>query len=258
MRLTESGSILLRCGNIVAFIVTLAINGLAGVGDINGKSTAVVSNIYANLVTPAGYVFAIWGVIYALLFVFIVYQALPNQKDKLFQNQISVLFILSCVFNCLWIFLWQYNFISVSVAAIAALLATLVALYLRLGVGRAKVSLKERLFVHLPFSVYFGWITVATLADFAAALVYLNWKGVPEDTWALALLLVAVAVTLIVIGFRRDIAYSLVIIWALAGIAVNQSSNSSVVTTVEIAIPVIIVALVLSVAIRHLIGRDAG
>ena len=110
--LTQSRANLLRFGNIAAFIVTLAINGLAGSTTIfNGRNTAQVSNLYSNLVTPAGYVFAIWGVIYALLFAFIIYQALPSQKDKQFHSRIGGLFILSCVFNCLWIFLWQYDYI---------------------------------------------------------------------------------------------------------------------------------------------------
>ena len=250
LNLSQLNINLLRFGNIAALIVTLVINGLAGVGVINGRTTAQVSNLYSNLVTPAGYVFAIWGIIYALLFIYIIYQALPSQKGSKFQGQISGLFILSCLFNCIWIFLWQYGFIPVSVAAIAALLVTLGAIYLRLGVGKAQVPTRQKLLVHLPFSVYFGWITVATLADVAAALVYERWSGLSPDVWALALLLAALVAALIVIFARRDVAFSLVIVWALVGIAVNHTSNWNVVTTVEIAVPIIIAALALSYAIR--------
>jgi hypothetical protein len=248
--LNQSKGNLLRFGNIAAFIVTLVINGLASTTVLNGRSTAQVSNLYTSMITPAGYVFAIWGVIYALLAVFIIYQTLPSQKSKQFQKQISGLFILSSFFNCLWLFLWQYNYIPLSVAPILALLATLIAIYLRLGIGNAKVPLREKLCVHLAFSVYFGWITVATLADIAAALVYEQWNGLSPNVWAEILLLVALAVTLIVIAFRRDIAYSLVIIWALVGIAVNHSANQNIVTTVEAAVAVIVVALVLSILIH--------
>ena len=86
---------LLRFGNIAAFLITLAINGLAGTTVFNGRTTAQVSDLYSNPFTPAGYVFAIWGIIYTLLLVFVIYQALPKQKNKLFQKQISALFILA-------------------------------------------------------------------------------------------------------------------------------------------------------------------
>lgn len=131
------------------------------------------------------------------------------------------------------------------------LLATLIAVYFRLGVGAAKVSSSEMLFVHLPFSVYFGWITVATLADIAAALVYGHWNGLSPSIWAVAMLVVALVVTLIIIIFRRDIAYSLVIIWALVGIAANHDTTHTVVYAVEVAVAVILIALVLSTAVKR-------
>ncbi|MGA2682865.1 MAG: tryptophan-rich sensory protein [Candidatus Bathyarchaeia archaeon] len=105
--MAQSRTVFLRFGNIAAFIITLVVNGLAGVGVLNGRTTAQVSNLYSSLVTPAGYVFAIWGMIYALLFIFIIYQTLPSKKDKQFQKQVSGLFILSSLFNCIWIFLWH-------------------------------------------------------------------------------------------------------------------------------------------------------
>ena len=168
---------LAHAGNIAAFIVTLAVNGLAGTTVLNGRTTAQVSDLYSNPFTPAGYVFAIWAVIYTLLLVFVVYQALPKQKDKPFQKQIGALFILSSVFNVVWLFLWQYDYIALSVVVMFALLATLVAIYLRLGIGKSSAPLSEKLAVHLPFSVYLGWITVASIANVAAALVSLGWSG---------------------------------------------------------------------------------
>ena len=147
----------LRWANIVAFIATLIVNGLSNTTLIGGKTTAEVSNSHPTLITPAGYVFAIWGVIYVLLWVYLVYQALPSQKNKLFQKQISFLFILTSIFNIVWLFFWQNEFLPISVAVIFAFLATLIAIYLRLHIGRSNVSLSEKLCVHLPFSVYLGW-----------------------------------------------------------------------------------------------------
>jgi len=218
---------------------------------LNGRTTGQVSDLYPTLVTPAGYVFAIWGVIYILLLAFVTYQALPSKKDKPFQKQIGALFILSSLLNCVWLFLWQYNFITESVIVMFALLATLIAIYLRLNIGKAKIPLKEKLLIHLPFSVYLGWITIAAIANVASALVFINWNGfgLSPETWAVTALMVALVITLAVIVTRRDIAYSLVIVWALGGIAVKQNASQNIVTTVEIAIAVILIALALTIAI---------
>jgi len=240
-------------GNIAALIITLIVNALAGIGVLNGISTGAISDKYATLISPAGYVFTIWSVIYFLLFVFAVYQALPSQKNKMFQKQIGVLFLLSCVFNISWIFLWQYEYIALSVPLIFALLASLIAIYLRLNIGRSKAPTSERLGVHLPFSVYLGWITIASIADVAAALVSVNWDGfgISKETWALLVIIVALVITLIVTFTRRDIAYDLVIIWALAGIAVKQSGYSDIVTTIEISLAIIAVSLILAILITR-------
>lgn len=255
--MTRLNANLLRFGNIAAFTITLVINSLANTTVLNGRTTGQVSDLHPTLITPAGYVFAIWGIIYALLLAFVVYQVLPSQKDKPYQNRIGILFILSSLLNCLWLFLWQYDFITLSVFVMFALLATLIAIYLRLDIGKAKVSWKEKLLVHLPFSVYLGWITIATIANVASALVSLKWNGfgLSPEIWAITALIVALIITLAVIITRRDIAYSLVIVWAIAGIASKQSTNKNIVTTTEIAFVVIMIALVLAISIYRLRRR---
>jgi benzodiazapine receptor len=218
-----------------------------------------VSDLYSNPFTPAGYVFAIWGIIYALLLVFVIYQALSKQKDKPFQKQIGALFILSSVFNVVWLFLWQYGYIVVSVVLMFAFLATLSAIYLRLGIGKSSAVRTEKFCVHLPFSVYLGWITVAAIANVAAALVSVGWNGfgLSAETCAIIAMSIALTVTLAVIVARKDIAYSLVVVWALAGIAVKQNTYPSIATVAEIASAVILIALALSLAVRRLRHKRA-
>jgi hypothetical protein len=245
----------LRYANIAFFVLTVIINGLAGSTTlIGGTNTAQISDKNPTLVTPAGYVFAIWGVIYILLGVFVVYQALPSQKHKEYQNRISVLFILSSIFNIAWIFVWQYEILSLSVALIFALLLTLIAIYVRLGVGKSKVDLSEKLAVHLPFSVYLGWITVASIADVAATLVSVNWDGfgLSPESWAIVVVAVAVLIAVLMLGIRRDYAYALVIIWALVGIGVNHSGNGTVVLLTEVAAIIVAVALIVVLAVSVL------
>jgi benzodiazapine receptor len=243
--------VLLQSLNVVAFAVTVIVNGLASSLALNGVTTAEVSDLYFTLVTPAGYVFSIWGVIYTLLLFFVVFQALPSQREKPFLKRINVLFILSGVFNVVWLFLWHYDQIVLSVVLMFALLATLIAVYLRLGVGKATVMLKEKVLVHLPFSVYLGWITVASIANVASALVSVGWDGfgLANDVWAVLVIVVALLITLGVIATRRDVSYSLVIVWALVGIAVNQSSYQNVVLAAIISAITIAVALVVFLAV---------
>lgn len=242
---------LVRFGNIAAYIITIIINSLAGTTILGGRTTAEVSDLYANPFTPAGYVFSIWAIIYTLLAIFVIYQALPKQKDKPFQKQIGVLFILSSILNVAWLFLWQYDYITLSVVLMFALLATLVATYLRLGIGKTKASMVEQFCVRLPFSVYLGWITVASIANVAAALVSVGWDGFGfgAETWAIMAMVIALIVTLVVIGFRKDIGYSLVVVWALAGIAVEQSSYANIVLTAQVGIGVILAALALRLVV---------
>lgn len=244
-------SLWLRWANVAAFIVTILVNALASTGLLNGKSTGSISDKYVTLVTPAGYVFSIWSVIYILLFVFVAFQALSSQKDKPFQKQVGALFLLSCIFNIVWIFLWQYEYITLSVPLMFALLASLIAIYLRVNVGKANVPMREKLAVHLPFSVYLGWITIASIADVAAALVSVSWDGfgISYETWAILVTVVALIIALLVTFTRRDIGYDLVIIWALVGIAVKQSTNQNIVTTTEISAIIVAIALMLSILI---------
>jgi benzodiazapine receptor len=241
-----NNSVLLKWSNIVAFVLTVIVNGLAGSTTLlGGVNTAEVSDANPTLITPAGYVFSIWGIIYILLAVFVIFQALPSQKEKEYTKKIGWLFFLSSIANIVWIFLWQYQILSASVILIFLLLATLIAIYLRLNIGKSTVSLREKLAVHVPFSVYLGWITIASIANVAVLLVSENWDGfgISPETWATLIVIVALVITLVVLATRRDIAYGLVIVWALTGIALNQSGTQSIVTLTEASAIIVLLAL---------------
>jgi hypothetical protein len=244
---------LLQAGNILAMIVTIIINGLAVILPLNGKTTQELSDALPNLFVPAGLTFSIWGIIYILWVVFAIYQArdvFRKEKTQMpFLFQISWLFILSCVANSAWIFAWHYQQVGLSLIIMIVLLLTLIALYLRLDVGRSSAPLKEKLFVHLPFSVYLGWITVATIANVTAYLVSVHWDGlgISDVMWTQLVIGVGVLITLLALITRRDIAYSLVVVWALLGIYLKRTTagftNSDVATTALIAIAIIAVGI---------------
>jgi translocator protein len=241
--------------NIIAFVAVVVINALAGSTKlIGGVNTAFISDSNPTLITPAGFTFAIWGVIYILLGVFVVYQALPSQKEKEYHKQISWLFILISITNIAWIFLWQYNLLTLSLPMIFLFLIGLILIYTRLGIGKTKVPLKEKLAVHTPFSVYLGWITIASIANVSVTLVSINWDGfgINPETWATLIIIVALIITILVLITRKDVAYALVIIWALAGIAVKQSGNQNIVTLTETSAVILMIALVATILLKKL------
>jgi len=233
--------------NVVAYVVTIVVNGLAGSTTLlGGVTSADVSDSYPTLVTPAGFTFAVWGIIYALLLVFTVYQLLPRNRDKPFLSQVGLLFGLSSVCNICWLFLWHYDYVTYSLVLMFALLASLILIYQRLGIGRAAVSLKEKICVHLPFSVYLGWISIATIANVSVALTAVGWDGwgIPEATWAVVIIAVALVLTLVMLATRKDVAFSLVVVWALVGILSKQSDFQNIVLAAEACIVIILLAAV--------------
>jgi hypothetical protein len=255
----EANSPLLKWMNILAFALTVIVNGLAGGTTIlGGRLTAEISDANPTLITPAGYVFSIWGIIYILLGIFVVFQALPSQRGKDYQEKIGWLFVFSSLLNIAWLFLWQFEYLSLSVILMFLLLATLIVIYLRLGIGRSAVPLREKLGVHVPFSVYLGWITIASIADVAVTLVSVKWDGfgISQEAWAFLIIVIAVLITLLVAVTRKDVAYGLVVIWALLGIAAKQTANQNIVTSTEIGAAVIAVTLASSILISRLRRRE--
>lgn len=233
----------LRIGNIVAFLATIAVNSLANILPLNGITTGELSDFYGNLFTPAGYVFSIWGVIYLLLAVFSYYQ---YGADESLHEKIDILFIISCLFNCVWIFLWHYQYIFLSLFAMFGILVTLILIYVRLGIGVTEVSSQEINMAHLPFSVYLGWITVAPIANVAAFLVGTGWNGFNQAAinMTVGMIVIAMALTLINTYTRDDVAYAAVIVWALGGILQKQMGTPLIPQTAGIAIIIIIIGVI--------------
>jgi translocator protein len=221
--------------NVLMVVATIVVNGLANALPLNGVTTGAISDSFDVYFVPAGYVFSIWGLIYLGLAAFAVYQALPRQRNNPRLHRIGYLFALSSVANMAWIFLWHYQQFVPTLVAMVVLLLSLIAIYLRLRSGgeRERVSVGERWAVWVPFSVYLGWITVATVANVTVVLESLNWDGwgIAPEVWAVIMLVVATIIAMTMAATRRDVAYLAVIVWAFVGIAVEQAGAPMVVTT---------------------------
>jgi hypothetical protein len=250
---------------IAIFLVTLVVNFLSQ------NPTTFGTPLFPNTVNtiaeryqgqdlyflPSAYVFAIWGVIYLGVLAFVVYHSSAAGRANAQMKRVGWLFVVSCVANMMWLFLFLYEQFATSTIAMLVLLASLIGIYLTLNIGhKAPLSNRERWSAHVPFSTYLGWITVATVANFTYALYVANWDGfgIARDTWAVIMMAVAAVVTLAMIITRRDIAYTLVVAWALVGIW-NRYSNVSIVATTALALTgVILVAMV----VRTVVGRGGG
>ncbi|HET6487238.1 MAG TPA: hypothetical protein VFH83_12500 [Spirochaetia bacterium] len=229
----ESRIKIVQTSNIVCFLGVLVVNTLAATVGINGRLTGALSDEIPNLFVPAGLTFSIWGVIYILLLLFTIGQARglfsSSRTSPEGTRQVGWLFVLSSAGNIGWLLLWHFRLVGWSVLAMLLILASLVAIHQRLGTGRTPAGQAERWLFRVPFSVYLGWITVATIANVTAALVKAGWMGfgMQPQFWAVTVVVVAAVLTGAVLATRRDVAYSLVVLWALVGIAMKRSADPS-------------------------------
>ena len=237
---------------VVMVIATIVVNGLATTLPINGQTTGEISDRFQVFFVPAGYVFSIWGLIYLGLIAYAIYQATPAQTGNPRLKRIGYLFVLSSLANIAWIFLWHYEQFPLTLVAMLTLLASLIVIYLRLEIGRAKAPPAERWLVQIPFSIYLGWITVATIANVTSLLDYLNWSGwgIRPEVWAVIMLLAGLAIASAVSLTRGDVAYLLVLIWAFVGIAVKHQGTALVATTAWITSGLVLVMLVVGAFLR--------
>ena len=247
--MSKSRLLFLAILNLIGFLGTVVVNGLSSALPINGKTAGELSDQYPNLFVPVGLTFSIWGVIYILLAIFVIYGLIvvtrKETKKSSFIGNIGILFFISCLANIGWIFAWHYEVVPLSLVLMLILLATLITIYLKLKIGKSDSPRTEKYLVHLPFSVYLGWITIATIANVTALLVYLNWNafGLGEPFWAVAVIIVGIGITLGVLLTRNDIFYCLVVDWALLGILLKRLADSTPVQSV-IVVTIIGMALI--------------
>jgi len=238
---------------ILALLATIAINGMANALPLNGLGTGEISDRFKVYFVPAGYVFSIWGLIYLALLAYATYQSLPSQRDNPRLQAIGYLFVGSSIANIVWLFLWHYEVFTLTIFAMLALLGCLIAIYLKLDIRRSAVPAKEKWFVHVPFSIYLGWITVATIANFTSLLDFLNWGGWGLDpaVWAIILFGAATIIGGLMSFTRGDVAYSLVLIWALSGIAVKHADTTQVANSAWVATGLVGLLLVIGLVWRR-------
>lgn len=207
-----------RLINTIAFVFMVTMNTLANTLPLNGITTGEVSDRILVLFTPAGYVFSIWGVIYILLGIWIVRQWFSNDLEKKMSEKVWLWFFVSSVFNSVWIVCWHYGYFTWTVVLIVGMLLALIKIH------RTYLAERQLQLTRAAFSVYLGWVSVATIANVSYLLVELNWGqfGIAAEAWTVVLLVIAT-----VLGYRyikkfQDAFFGVVLVWAFIGIAVNR------------------------------------
>lgn len=212
--------------NILSFIGTLTVNTLSNTLPINGKNMAELSALYPNEFVPAGYTFSIWLVIYISLTGFCFYQAGKDPDRVETRKKMGILFILTNLFNITWLLLWHYEMVLPSVITMLALLVTLIIIHLRFRIPDRSRKTSHKLWVQVSFSLYLGWVMIATIANIAAWLVDSGWNGEPlsGSFWAILMIAVATLLNILLAATKRNYVIPLVAIWSILGIINRQRS----------------------------------
>lgn len=212
------------------YFVMIGTNAAAVLIPLNGVTTQEVSNTYGNLFAPAGVTFSIWSVIYLLLAGFVIYQWQTPDKQSILantstSNRLRNIFILSSILNSIWLVLWQYFHINLSVIVMLFLLASLI--YVNQFLANATLTKKDYILVRLPFSIYFGWITIATIANITAFFVDKNIGFLQNNQpiWTVIILIIGVVIISATIMKNRDIAYGIATLWAYLGILLEHQAK---------------------------------
>ena len=228
----------LRVAVAAGIVLTIVMNFLANLLPFFGRSTEEVSDQFFTLVTPAGYVFAIWGLIYIGLLAYAWAQFRAPQTAGTLTDKLAIPLLVSCAANIVWLFLWHGTAIYWSVAVMLILLGSLIyAALLIQAEARSNLTPVEVWGIRAPISLYLGWISVATIANVASALVGAGWDGfgVAPDWWSVMVLIVGAGLAVAAVVRSVDLVYAGVFVWAFVGIGIASPSSVTSVTAYTLA-----------------------
>lgn len=248
--------------NLVALSIHIFLSYATQFKLVNVKDVGEISNQYASLFTPAGFTFAIWGLIYLLLISFSVYHVVqsfvktelhPANRDTL---RTGLWFVINNLGAAGWLLVWTNNQLSISAVLIILQLISLISIHLRLGIHDVKEKAASKIFTQLPLSIYLGWITIATIANISIYLYSIQWNGFglaySPVTWTRIMIGAAVVITMLVVLLRNNVAYGLVVVWALYGIIsklaqTDAAAYAVLIQTAWIAMGIVAVVCIIQV-----------
>jgi benzodiazapine receptor len=241
--------------NVILVCALIVVATLVSAG-ITGPSIGALSDRYPTYVVPAGYAFMIWNLIFGLGLAYSAWQLMPAQRERPLLRQVGWLTVSAWTATTVWMLVFQRALFGLSVVVMLWLLVSLIGVSARLQQYPAPFTPSERWLVYVNFSIFLGWVTVATVANVGQMLTAWGWDGwlLPAEMWGgAALLLAGVVATAVTVKLRGNLPYALAVIWALVAIAVNQFSRA--VPTSSLAVGGIAVAMTLQVSVALLLCR---
>lgn len=247
--------------NWILFIVVIAVNALANILPINGYNTGQISGFYPNYFVPAGFTFAIWGIIYlfflsySIAFTYFTIKQNDFPEIKKYLNAITPYYWATCVLNASWIIAWHYLQVALSVLIILLFLFSLIQIFIQTQQLAINIKKDHSILIKTPFSIYIGWVSVATIANITALLVHLKWNGFGLDPiyWSVLMIVIAIVFGLFFITKYKTIAYPLVIAWALWGIKAAQGAQVEIINQITLIGFLVLIAVTLKLGIQKFI-----
>ncbi|MCR9173925.1 MAG: tryptophan-rich sensory protein [bacterium] len=216
--------------HLIILIGLIYWNYYTNTGAINGNTVGGVSDNFENLFTPASYAFAIWGVIYLgllILGIYWIYLAFSKPRESVSIVQAAPSLIVAHFGNAVWLWFWLHEETGKALLVMFGILLALIITSLKIRKLVGHVKSIDKWLIHLPIGLYFGWISVATIANVASHLAGIGWTGgIGESMWATIAVAVATLLGIFMLLKRKNYVFACVVVWALIAIAVRHSQES--------------------------------
>jgi hypothetical protein len=162
-------------------------------------------------------------VIYLGLITYGIYQLRQSWRSSLKARRVNVYLVIACLSQMAWIYLFTVRQFGISILAMLGILLPLIAAYLQLDASHTGPRTPTWT-VQRPFSLYLGWISVATIVNVACALFAAKWNawGLSAEVWTIGMTVVAAGLAAVVVLQQLDLTFALVFVWALIAIAIRQ------------------------------------
>lgn len=233
--------------NLGLLLVTLGVNFLGAAGYINDSSQADVSARFQTLITPAGFTFSIWSIIYGLMIISLIVMIVKYEDDYYHQaiEAITPLLWITFAANMVWIVTFSYILVGIPTIFIVIYLLGLTSILMKL----LSLNKERRWLLPLTFGMHGGWLFIATLVNISAFLVKIEWNGfgISETTWTIITMILSIVIVIYVLSQVKNATFTLPIAWAYFGIYKELQTAGSYGTLEVIAL--INMALLIAMAV---------